>query len=382
MRFGSEHRLHGARLLALALLFTLVLAGALMHSAANAPSASAATSVDRALDRMAKKRQISKRSAKRAKKLYANARALRKKLGRKARSKKKRAQLRVRRRAMNAQIRQVESLARRGKLNSSRLTPVFGTLQQNTRWFKSNGARPNGTDRRFRGSRIIFQYFSGRGWQFHPLSNFSKLNAIWTVDDAPSRRAQRAFAKELIRWGAKRGNALVWEYYFPYAGSSAPFISSISQGSAIQGLARVAYRMNNKAIMRAAKRGLIPFNTPAPRGLRVKRDGGYHYLGYSGTKKQIILNMFVQSVNAVRDYALIADDKDGRVLYKKGLAAANKVTPHFDTGSWSLYSLRGPKSNLHYHRLTITFLTALCRSSKEDRICRTRDKFQRYLDKR
>lgn len=379
-------RYPGLRPLAVAIALLLALTVSLGVTASAAPNASGATSVDRALDKLAKKRQISKRRAKWAKRTYASARELRAKfnrqLKRKSRSKKRRAAMKVRRRAMSAQIKQVESLARKGKLTESRITPVFGTLRQNTRWFRSNGSRPSGTDRRFAGSRIIFQYFPGQGWQFHPLSNFAKLNAVWTVDDPASRRAQRDYARELIRWGSKRGKALVWEYYFNYQGSAAPWISAISQGSAIQGLARVGYRMNNKAMLRAAKRGLIPFNTPAPRGLRVKRDGGYHYLGYSGRKKLIILNMFAQSVNAIRDYALINDDKDGRVLYKKGLAAAETVTPRFDTGDWSLYSLGGPRSDLHYHKLTIEFLTTLCRSSKADRICDTRDNFQRYLGDR
>lgn len=379
--------LMAARIPLLVLAFLIVLTLSLGASSSAVPEAYAASSVDRAVDKLAKKRQISKRRAKWAKRTYADARALRAKFNRqlkrksksKGKHKKRRAALKVRRRAMSAQLKQVESLARKGKLVESRVTPVFGTLRQNTRWFKANGSRPAGTDRRFAGSRIIFQYFSGQGWQFHPLSNFAKLNAIWTVDDPASRRAQRDYARELIRWGSKRGKALVWEYYFNYQGSAAPWISAISQGSAIQGLARVGYRMNNRAMLRSAKRGLLPFNTPAPRGLRVKRDGGYHYLGYSGRKKLIILNMFAQSVNAIRDYALINDDKDGRVLYKKGLAAAERVTPHFDTGSWSLYSLRGRKSSMHYHRLTIEFLTTLCRSSKSERICSTRDNFERYL---
>lgn len=376
----SYTRSPGARTLALIALFAFVLALPLATSSL-APSVAHA-SVDRAIDKLAKKRQISKKRAKWAKRQYAEAKALSRKLGRKTRSKKKRAALKARRKPLNAQIRQVESLARKGKITESRVTPLFATLRQNTRWFRSNGPRPNGTDRRFAGSRIIFQYFSGKGWQFHPLSNFSKLNAIWTVDDPASRRAQRSYARELIQWGAKRGKATVWEYYFSYQGSAAPWISSISQGAAIQALARVGYRMNNKAMLRVAKRGLIPFNTPAPRGLRVKRDGGYHYLGYSGRKNLIILNMFASSVNAVRDYALISDDKDGRVLYKKGLAAAERVTPRFDTGSWSLYSLGGPRSSVHYHQLTIQFLGPLCRQSDSARICDTRDNFERYLRNR
>lgn len=319
--------------------------------------------------------KISKRKAKNALKAYELARSVKRGIRGKGKDK------RTRRKALSSQIRMVESMARRRMISASRVTPLFVTLKYNAQWFKDNGARPYGTDRRFKGSKIIFQYFSGSGWQFHPLSNFSRLNAVWTIDDKPSNRASRKYAKELIRWGAMRGKALVWEYYFSFSGSAAPFISSISQGTAIQSLARVGYRNNNKGIIRAAIRGATAFNTPAPRGLRVRRDHGYHYLGYSGRKDLIILNMFLQSIDAIHDFAIITNNRKGRWLFAQGVAAAKVETPKFDTGSWSLYSLSGEKSDLHYHLLTITFLSKLCKDTKEDVFCDTRDKFQSYVDK-
>jgi hypothetical protein len=330
------------------------------------PSADA--SVTSSINHLQKRHKISKGKARGAIRSYELARAVKRKTKGK------------RRKAMAWQIRMVESMARRGLINSSRITPLFTTLKYNALWFKANGPRPYGTDRRFKGSKIIFQYFTGKGWQFHPLSNFSRLNAVWTINDAPSNRAARKYAKELIHWGAKRGKALVWEYYFPMSGSPAPFISSISQGTAIQSLARVGYRFNNQAIKRAAVRGSLAFNTPAANGLRVRRDNGFHYLGYSGRKNLIILNMFLQSIDAIHDFAIILNNRKGRYLFTRGVDAARIETPKFDTGSWSLYSLNGKKSSLHYHLLTITFLSKLCKDTKDDVFCETRDKFQSYVD--
>lgn len=345
----------------------LATAAALLCCAVGTSSASA-NSVDTAITHLQQRHEISKKKARMAHLAYANAKKVRKKVKR------------ARRKAINWQIHLVERMARKKQITASRVTPLFMTLHQNARWFKTNGPRPAGTDRRFAGSRIIFQYFKGQGWQFHPLSNFAKLNAVWTVNDKPSNRALRSFSKELIQWGVKRGKALVWEYYFRFSGSPAPYISSISQGTAIQALARVGYRMHNRSIKRAAKRGSIAFNTPAPRGLRVRRDGGFHYLGYSGNKNMIILNMFLQSIDAIHDFALITNDRKGRYLYRQGIEAARVETPKFDTGSWSLYSLGGPRSDLHYHELTITFLSKVCKDTKDAVFCETRDKFQRYLD--
>ena len=46
--------------------------------------------------------------------------------------------------------------------------------------------------------------------------------------------------------------------------------------------------------------------------MRVKRDGGYHYLGYSGAPDLIILNMFLGSLDGLHDYSIINNDKHAR----------------------------------------------------------------------
>ncbi|MGH2906198.1 MAG: D-glucuronyl C5-epimerase family protein [Solirubrobacterales bacterium] len=331
-------------------------------------------SVTDSIQHLQKKHKISKRKARQALAAYDLARDVKKKLKGKKRA--------ARRKALAWQIHNVERYARRGQLNADRVTPLFVTLKNNANWFKDNEPRAAGTDRRFGSSRIIFQYFAGTGWQFHPLSNFARLNAVWTINDKPSNRALRAFSRELVRWGVHRGKGLVWEYYFGFSGAKAPFISSISQGTAIQSLARVGYRMHNRSVTRAAVKGSLAFNTPASRGLRLRRDHGYHYLGYSTLPKKIILNMFLQSIDAIHDFALITNNRKGRWLYTQGVEAAKVEVPKFDTGSWSLYSLDGEKDDVHYHELTITFLDKLCKDTKEAVFCDTRDKFQSYLDKK
>jgi hypothetical protein len=340
--------------------------------------------VDRSLTALQQQHQLSKHRARHAKRIYRRAFLLSSKLNRpiKGRSKRARARRRAimpRRKAMLWQVRMVREMADRGLITADRIAPLFTTLDHNTRWFKRNGPAPAATDRRFKGSRIIFQYFPGTGWQFHPLSNFAKLNAVWTVDTPPSRRAQREYSRELVRWGVRRGSALVWEYYFDFQGSSAPWISSISQGTAAQSLARVAYRMRNRRIMRAARLASRSFLQEPTRGLRVERDGGFHFLGYSGKPKFIVLNMFLQSLNGLRSYSLLAKDERMYGIYKRGVRAAEVETPQFDTGSWSLYSLGGKRTNLHYHLLTIRFLKPLCKNTRASAFCKTRKRFLSYL---
>lgn len=280
--------------------------------------------------------------------------------------------------AIRFQIRIAESLARSNRLTADRVTPVFVTLQHNADWFATNGPRPPGTDDRFGDSRIIFQYFAGQGWQFHPLSNFAKLNAVWTVKSKPARRALGKFAHELIEWGVNRGGALTWEYYFPFSGSKAPFISSISQGTAIQALARAGNALNDAEITRAASQAMLAFDTPAPVGLKIARDVGNHYIGYSGNQRLLILNMFLQSLDGLHDFAIITNDEKGWALYREGLKGARRDTADSDTGAWSLYSVGGHESDLHYHQVLTGFLAKICGETNEEIFCNTRANFDTY----
>lgn len=368
------------------LLLASAAACGLLIACAGAPvdEAGAARSVERSLASLRKGHKISKHRARWATSVYRKARATSARLekpirGSSPRARSRRESVRPRRAPLRWHLKNIEKMARSRRITADRVAPLFTTLSNNARWFRHNGPAAAGTDRRFGNSRIIFQYFPGTGWQFHPLSNFAKLNAVWTVDTPPARRAQREYARELIHWGVFRGSALTWEYYFDYSGSKAPWVSAISQGTAMQALARIAYRMHNRSIMRAARLAGRSFMQAPERGVQKRRDGGYHFLGYSGAPKLLILNMFIQSLNGMRTYYVLAKDRKMRKIYRRGLVAAKAEAPMFDTGSWSLYSLSGEKSNLHYHLLTIKFLHTLCRNSRVDAICDVRDKFKSYV---
>lgn len=331
------------------------------------PGAAIAATVNGSISKLQSAGSIDSAKAAAARKTYSDARSLRKRL------------TGDRRVAMTHQIRTVESLARQNRITADRVTPLFQTLQVNTDWFRSNGPRTAGTDERFsRTGRIIFQYFSGQGWEFHPLSNFAKLNAVWTDKSAAARRALGKYAHELIAWGVNRNGALTWEYYFPFAGSKAPFISSISQGTAVQALARSGRAVEDARLFDAAKQAIKSFEVSAPVGLKITREYGFHYLGYSGNRRTLILNMFLQSLDGLHDYSEITGDENAWNLYREGLKAARRETQLSDTGAWSLYSVGGPESNLHYHDLLGGFLQKLCDETTEAVFCGARANFLNY----
>jgi hypothetical protein len=331
-------------------------------------ASSAGATVSASISKLSSSGAIDAATASKARTAYNESRSLRKRTSG------------AKRTALTAQIRRVEAFARQNRITADRVMPLFFTLQNNVDWFKTNGPAAYGADRRFdKTGRIIFQYFPGTGWEFHPLSNFAKLNAVWTDKSSAARRALGAYAHELMAWGVNRGGALTWEYYFAFSGSKAPFISAISQGTAIQSLSRSGYALKDGTITEAAQRGAQAFGIAAPLGLKVERDEGFSYLGYSGSPRLIILNQFLQGLDGLHDYSIITDDQSAWSLYREGLKAARRETVLSDTGAWSLYNLDGPESPLNYHELVITFLTKLCDETTEAVFCDTRDRWQADL---
>ena len=71
------------------------------------------------------------------------------------------------------------SLAKRHLL-VSRGYPAFLILRRNLEWFyeQRRSAPPNATRTTFPGSELIFQFYSGSGWQLQPLANFGRLNGL------------------------------------------------------------------------------------------------------------------------------------------------------------------------------------------------------------
>jgi hypothetical protein len=127
-----------------------------------------------------------------------------------------------------------------------------------------------------------------------------------------------------------------------------------------------------------ARSALGAFVKGPPVGVRVRTDGGSHYLLYSFDPGQRVLNGFLQAIIGLYDYARISGDRTARTLWRRGDRAARNELHLFDTGSWSTYSARGQLATLSYHRLVTEFLGNLCRRIG-GRYCVYRDRFSRYL---
>jgi hypothetical protein len=68
---------------------------------------------------------------------------------------------------------------------------------------------------------------------------------------------------------------------FHFDGGAPPWTSGLSQGTALQALARAGSRLKEPAFTEAAKQALGIFQAPPPAGVRVATPAGAHYLEYT-----------------------------------------------------------------------------------------------------
>jgi hypothetical protein len=286
----------------------------------------------------------------------------------------------ARRQELAGALASVDRMARRGALRASRLAPLFLTLQRNREWWSAQPLLTSGARVSFEDSELVWQYVPGQGLQIHPLANFGKLNAYAR---SRGRRVQNEqLLDELMAIAVPRGGGLAWEYYFDFGGGKPPWVSSLSQGTGLQAIARSAAKLGRMPeLLPAIQEGLTVFEQKPPTGVRVAAGDGAHYAQYSFWPSLRIVNGFVQSLVGLYDVAQITGDARAAQLFADGDRVARAEVPTFDTGAWSLYS-RGSitrESDLHYHTLLRDFLTNLCDRTAESVYCTAETHFTEYL---
>jgi hypothetical protein len=271
----------------------------------------------------------------------------------------------------------LNGMAARGEIVPTRIPALWLTLARNVQWWTSSPLLGYNQRVGFDGSELVWQHYAGHGIQIQWLATFGKLNALWTGGKRYDTRLG-ALLDEILPLATERAGGLAWEYMFPFDGQQAPWVSSLSQGTGLQSMARAATRLGRQAtVLPIAARGLAIFQKAPPEGVRVAADGGAHYLQYSGLPKLRILNGFIQSLVGLYDYATLTGDTTARSLFESGDVAARKEVPTFDTGAWSLYSRGTAKaeSDLGYHTLLRDFLSALCTRTEAQVYCATAQRF-------
>ena len=196
---------------------------------------------------------------------------------------------------------------------------------------------------------VVYRWFPGHGFEFHPLAAFSALNT--TRDPAT--------ADALIARGIPRDGTLVWEYAFRFGSGRPPWTSGMAQAVAAQALARAGYPAEARRAYLAVPRLTMELST----GPWIKL--------YSFTR-EIVLNAQLQTIVSLNEYG--ATDLAARML-----AAAEGLFPRFDTGDWSRYELGGAYASRDYQSFVTTLLRKLASQTQDAFWAATADRFYAYL---
>jgi hypothetical protein len=268
----------------------------------------------------------------------------------------------TRRSELGAVMANVQAMAAGGYFIASRLPVIFLTLENNRRWWTSEPLLSNGTRVSLPGSKIVWEYYAGQGIEIQWLGTFGEGNGYYLSGHENANLRQ--LLSEILPLATKRAGGIAWEYMFQFDGGKPPWTSGLSQGTALQVLARSWSRFKEPALLAAAQQAVGVFQTPPSSGVQVKTPAGSLYAEYTYAPSDRILNGFIQAVVGLYDYTQITKDPLGLKLFEAGDAQARVETPRFDTGAWSMYD-QYSESNLNYHELLTEFLAHLCERTRK-----------------
>jgi len=268
----------------------------------------------------------------------------------------------TRRAELGAVMANTQAIAAAGQLTASRQAAVFLTLEKNRYWWTTKPLLSGEVRVSFPPSKIVWQRYPGQGIQIQWLGTFGAGNGFYLSGHENSNLRQ--LVEEVIPLATKRAGGIAWEYLFHFDGGSPPWTSGLSQGTALQVLARAGQRFKEPAFSEAAKEALGIFQQRPPNGVRVATKAGAWYAQYTYAPSDRILNGFIQADVGLYDYTSITKDPLGQKLFEEGDAEARTQVSRYDTGAWSLYDQFG-ESDLSYHELLTEFLQHLCERTRK-----------------
>ena len=245
-----------------------------------------------------------------------------------------------------------------GLLTQPRTLTLTGELKANNAYFAKHYAPAPKTDITD-ADGIVYRYFAGRCFEFHPLANFGALNARANAGDI---EGTRRLADALIARGVyEHSGGIGWEYTFPFSGGRAPWLSGMAQAVAAQAFARAAGLVPDESTSLMGK-ARAAYQTIPGRLLTSVAAGPWIRL-YSFTSLTV-LNAQLQAVISLQTYAVTAEDNDAAALAARMQRAAAATLPRFDTGYWSYYALPHDPSPLDYHDYVVQLLKQLSSTDK------------------
>jgi hypothetical protein len=239
-----------------------------------------------------------------------------------------------------------------GRLTKPRALALTGQLAANDDYFLRHWAPRDRTDIKD-ADGIVYRFFAGECFEFHPLAEFGELNArVSAKDVAGAERLGNALAAR----GVHTYGGTAWEYYFGFGGGHPPWLSGMAQAVATQAFTRAANLVPDAAptFLRAAQGAYRVI----PNHLVTNMAAGpwIRLYAFDGTA---VLNAQLQTIYSLKTYAAKAHDPRADALASRMQATAAAMLPSFDTGYWTYYSLPHTASTLHYQQYVVRLLNLL-----------------------
>ena len=221
------------------------------------------------------------------------------------------------------------AIARAGLLTPSRLPALVLTLADNRQWWTSGPLLAPDQRVGFPGSGLVWEYYPGQGIEIQWLGTFGAANGLY---DQHNWTAATNLLNQAIGLAALRGGGIAWEYDFSFDGGAPPWVSAITEGTAVQALGTTGAALENSSFIAAAHRGLGIFTLGPPTGIRSPTAAGARYLIYSFAPHEFVINAFIQSLVGLFDLAASTGDSEAAALFRAGNAQARLDLPHYNTG--------------------------------------------------
>ena len=241
----------------------------------------------------------------------------------------------------------------RDALTEPRALALYGALRANDDYFAKHWAPADSTDI-VGADGVVYRYFGGHCFRFHPLANFGVLNARATSGDV---EGTQELADALVARGVyQQGGGIGWEYDFPFSGGKAPWLSGMAQAVAAQAFSRAATTVPEEATT-YMNEATAAFRV-IPKRLMTSVAAG-PWIRLYAFSSLTVLNAQLQATISLQAYAAASEDPQAQALAARMQNAAAASLARFDTGYWSYYALPREPSPPDYHRYVVQLLTKL-----------------------
>jgi hypothetical protein len=241
----------------------------------------------------------------------------------------------------------------RDALTEPRALALYGALRANDDYFAKHWAPADSTDI-VGADGVVYRYFGGHCFRFHPLANFGVLNARATSGDV---EGTQELADALVARGVyQQGGGIGWEYDFPFSGGRAPWLSGMAQAVAAQAFSRAATTIPEEATT-YMNEATAAFRV-IPKRLMTSVAAG-PWIRLYAFSSLTVLNAQLQATISLQAYATASGDAQAQTLAARMQSAAAASLGRFDTGYWSYYALPREPSPPDYHRYVVQLLNKL-----------------------